>query len=52
VYNLFDEEFFGSISSTTGALALPAPVSGYSPSAPFLTLGAPRTVSLSLQVRF
>ena len=52
VYNLFDEEFFGSISSTTGALALTPAVSGYSPSAPFLTLGAPRTVSLSLQVRF
>ena len=52
VYNLFDEEFFGSISSTTGALPLTPAVSGYSPSAPFLTLGAPRTVSLSLQVRF
>ncbi len=48
VFNLLDEEFFGSISSTTGAVALP----GFSPSQPFLTLGAPRTVSATFQVEF
>jgi iron complex outermembrane receptor protein len=48
VYNLFDEEFFGNISSTTGAVALP----GFTPSAPFLALGAPRTISTSLQMAF
>ncbi|MES2604283.1 MAG: TonB-dependent receptor [Pseudomonadota bacterium] len=48
VYNLFDEEFFGNISSTTGALALP----GFTPSQPFLSLGGPRTVSASLQLSF
>ena len=48
VYNLFDEEFFGNISSTTGAIAAP----GFTPSAPFLSLGAPRSASASLQMRF
>ena len=48
VYNLFDEEFFGNISSTTGALALP----GFTPSQPFLSLGGPRTISASLQMSF
>jgi iron complex outermembrane receptor protein len=48
VFNLLDEEFFGSISSTTGAVARP----GFSPSQPFLTLGAPRTVSATFQVEF
>jgi iron complex outermembrane receptor protein len=48
VFNLLDEEFYGSISSTTGAVALP----GFSPSQPFLTLGAPRTVSATFQVEF
>ncbi len=48
VYNLFDEEYFGNISSTTGAVALP----GFTPSAPFLSLGAPRTMSMGLQMVF
>jgi iron complex outermembrane receptor protein len=48
VYNLFDEEFFGNISSTTGAVALP----GFTPSQPNLALGAPRTASVSLQYDF
>jgi iron complex outermembrane receptor protein len=52
VYNLFDEEFFGSISSTAYAVAQTPALAGFSPSQPFLTLGAPRTVSLSLQTRF
>jgi iron complex outermembrane receptor protein len=48
VYNLFDEEFFGNISSTTGAVARP----GFTPSSPFLSIGAPRSVSASLQLLF
>jgi outer membrane receptor for monomeric catechols len=48
VYNLFDEEFFGNISSTTGAVALP----GFTPSSPFLSIGAPRSVSASVQLLF
>jgi len=48
VYNLFDEEFFGNISSTTGAVAQP----GFSPSQPNLSIGAPRTASVSLQYDF
>lgn len=52
VYNLFDEEFFGSISSTAYSVARTPPIVGFSPNTPFLTLGAPRTVSLSLQTRF
>jgi len=52
VYNLFDEEFFGSISSTAYAVAQTPALAGFSPSQPFLTLGAPRTVSISLQTRF
>ncbi len=48
VYNLFDTQFFGSISSTTGAVALP----GFTPSQPTLALGAPRTVSASMQLSF
>jgi len=52
VYNLFDEEFYGSISSTAYSVARTPPVAGFSPSTPFLTLGAPRTVSISVQTRF
>jgi len=48
VYNLFDEEFFGNIGSTTGAVALP----GFSPSQPNLSIGAPRTASVALQYGF
>ena len=48
VYNLFDEQFFANISSTVGAVALP----GFSPSTPNVSLGAPRTVSTSLQLVF
>lgn len=48
VYNLFDEQYYGSISSTTGALALP----GFTPSAPFLSLASPRTTSFSLSMDF
>ena len=48
VFNLLDEEFYGNISSTVGAVALP----GFSPSQPFLSLGAPRTASLTVQVEF
>ncbi len=48
VYNLFDEEFFGTISSTTGAVAQP----GFTPSQPFLSLGGKRTVSASVQLSF
>ena len=48
VYNLFDEEFFGNISSTTGAVALP----GFTPSLPNLSIGAPRSASASLQLSF
>lgn len=48
VYNLFDEEFFGNIGSTTGAVAL----TGFTPSQPNLSIGAPRTASLTLQYGF
>ena len=48
VYNLFDEDFYGNISSTTGAVALP----GFTPSQPFLALGAPRAISATLQMSF
>jgi iron complex outermembrane receptor protein len=48
VYNLFNEEFFSNISSTTGALALP----GFTPSLPSLAIGAPRSLSASLQLSF
>ena len=41
VYNLFDEQFFGSLSTRFTAAQSPS-----------LSLGAPRTVSLSLQTRF
>jgi len=41
VYNLFDEQFFGSLSTRFTAAQNPS-----------LSLGAPRTVSLSLQTRF
>jgi len=48
VYNLMDEEFFSNISSSTGAVALP----GFTPSQPFLSIGAPRAASMSLQYSF
>jgi iron complex outermembrane receptor protein len=48
VYNLFDEEFFGNISSTTNAVT----TAGVSGSQPFLSLGAPRSMSLTIQARF
>jgi len=52
VYNMFDEEFFGSINSTAYAVAQTPAIAGFSPAAPTLALGAPRTVSISLQTRF
>jgi iron complex outermembrane receptor protein len=48
VYNLFDEEFFGNISSTTNAIT----TAGVTGSNPNLSLGAPRSISLTLQARF
>lgn len=48
VINLFDEDYLGSISSRTNAIALP----GSSASAPTYQPGAPRTVQVSLQARF
>ena len=41
VINLFDEQYFGSISSSTGGTALP-----------FYQLGSPRTAMMSLRVAF
>ena len=48
VSNLFDEKYYGSISSTNGAVAL----TGFTPSAPFYFIGSPRTVSATVQVQF
>ena len=48
VYNLFDEEFFGNISSTTNAITTSG-VTGFNPN---LSLGAPRSMSLTIQARF
>ena len=48
VYNLFDEEFFGNISSTTNAIT----TSGVTGSNPNLSLGAPRSMSFTIQARF
>jgi outer membrane receptor protein involved in Fe transport len=48
VSNLFDEKYYGSISSTNGAVAL----TGFTPSAPFYAIGSPRTVSATVQVQF
>jgi iron complex outermembrane receptor protein len=48
VYNLFDEEFFGNISSTTNAIT----TAGVTGSTPNLSLGAPRSMSLTIQARF
>ncbi|HYE42128.1 MAG TPA: TonB-dependent receptor [Caulobacteraceae bacterium] len=56
VINLFDEEYLGSISSRENAVAY-APYAGYpgqlkSASAPSYSVGAPRTVTLTLRARF
>ena len=48
IYNLFDEEFFGNISSSTNAIT----TNGVTGSAPTLSLGAPRSMSLTIQARF
>jgi iron complex outermembrane receptor protein len=48
VYNLLDEEFFGNISSSTNAIT----TAGVTGSAPFLSLGAPRSMSFSIIARF
>ncbi|MFN5010386.1 MAG: TonB-dependent receptor [Gammaproteobacteria bacterium] len=48
VYNLFDEEFFGSLGSSTNAITTNG-VPGFSPN---LALGAPRSMSLTIQARF
>jgi iron complex outermembrane receptor protein len=49
VSNLFDEKYYGSISSTNYAVASG---SFTSPSAPFYYIGSPRTVSATVQVQF
>jgi iron complex outermembrane receptor protein len=48
IYNLLDEEFFGSLGSSTNAITTNG-VSGFSPT---LALGAPRSMSLSVIARF
>lgn len=48
VYNLFDEEFFGSLGSSTNAITTNG-IAGFSPN---LFLGAPRSMSLSVIARF
>ncbi len=48
VYNLLDEEFFGSLGSSTNAITTNG-VSGFSPT---LALGAPRSMSFSIIARF
>ena len=49
VSNLFDEKYYGSISSTNYAVTS----GGFtSPSAPTYFIGSPRTVSAAVQVRF
>lgn len=49
VINLFDEEYYGSISSGTGATD---PVTGAITSVGFFSIGAPRTVIFSLGASF
>lgn len=48
VNNLFNETYFGSISSRTNAVALP----GSSASAPTYYIGSPRTVQFTLRTEF
>ena len=45
--NLFDEQYFASISSTNNALTQ----NGFTGSAPFYGIGSPRTVSLTFQLQ-
>jgi iron complex outermembrane receptor protein len=57
VTNIFDEEYFGNISSGNNAKALvdvnPGPgVTPKTASGAFVSIGAPRTVQLSLRTRF
>ena len=48
ISNLFDEEYFNTISSTNYSVAL----TGFTaPSAAFYGIGAPRTASLSFQLK-
>ncbi len=48
VNNLFDETYFGSISSRTNAVAL----TGSAASAPTYYIGSPRTVQFTLRTEF
>ena len=48
IYNLFDEEFFGSLGSSTNAITTNG-VTGFSPN---LFLGTPRSMSFSVIARF
>ena len=48
ISNLFDEQYFNTISSTNYSVAIP----GFTaPSAAFYGIGAPRTASLSFQLK-
>jgi iron complex outermembrane receptor protein len=48
IYNLLDEEFFGNLSSSTNAIT----TNGVTGSSPSLALGAPRSMSFTIQARF
>ncbi|MBI5940767.1 MAG: TonB-dependent receptor [Caulobacterales bacterium] len=57
VTNIFDEEYFGNISSGNNAKIIAdvdpgAPITPKSASGAFVSVGAPRTVQLSLRTRF
>jgi iron complex outermembrane receptor protein len=57
VTNLFDEDYFGNISSGTNALTItdidPGPgVVSRAPNTAFVSIGAPRTVQLTLSTKF
>lgn len=51
VSNLFDEQYFGNISTQSYSVAIPS-LNLNSPSTPNFSIGAPRTATVSLQARF
>jgi iron complex outermembrane receptor protein len=57
VTNLFDEDYFGNISSGTNAKLIPdvnttAAVTARNPNTAFVSVGAPRTVQVTFSARF
>jgi iron complex outermembrane receptor protein len=57
VTNIFDEEYFGNISSGTNAKTIldvntTAAVTSRAPNTAFVSVGAPRTVQVTFSARF